>query len=199
MTDPQQIRRDAASILLKTESVRISDGEPFNYVSGRKGPVYVDCRRPISFPAERKVLMDYGAELLRNSGAQIDIVAGGETAGIPYSAFIAERLETPMVYVRKKPKGYGRMAQIEGELAEGSNPNVVLVEDLQTDGGSKRVFIDALREAGTTVEHAFVVFHYGIFEASKKNMQDMGITLHELCNWWDVLNLMKTENKLNHY
>ena len=96
-----------------------------------------------------------------------------------------------MIYVRKEPKGYGRTAQIEGVLPEDGTQNVLLVEDLQTDGGSKRVFIDALRKAGATVEHAFVVFHYGIFPASEKNMKDMGITLHALTTWWDVLEVAK--------
>lgn len=191
MIDKQAIARDTASILLNTESIRIATDDPFTYVSGRKGPVYTDCRRLISFVEERNRLMDYGADILRQCGDPVDMVAGGETAGIPYAAFIAERLQKPMLYVRKKPKGYGRMAQIEGAIAEGETPNIALIEDLQTDGGSKKVFVDALRDAGATVKHGFVIFHYGIFAASEKNMTDMGLTLHALCNWWDVLALMK--------
>lgn len=177
---------EAARILLDTKSVLFNAREPFTYTSGRKGPVYVDCRRLISFPAGRTRLMDMGAAMLKRECGQIDFVAGGETAGIPYAAFISERLNAPMLYVRKKPKGFGRMAQIEGCMDE-PGARVVLVEDLQTDGGSKKVFIDALRDAGAVVEHAFVVFHYGIFPASEQNMQAMGIKLHALCTWWDVL------------
>jgi orotate phosphoribosyltransferase len=58
---------------------------------------------------------------------QFDCVAGGETAGIPFAAFLAERLGLPMIYVRKQPKGHGRNAQIEGELREGSR--VLVIED----------------------------------------------------------------------
>src|SRR3546814_16892712 len=76
----------------------------------------------------------------------IDCIAGGETAGIPFAAWIAERLGLPMLYVRKKPKGFGRDAQIEGAFREGSR--VLLVEDLATDGGSKLNFVDAIRRAG---------------------------------------------------
>ena len=75
-----------------------------------------------------------------------DSVAGGETAGIPFAAWFAERMGLPMQYVRKKPKGFGRDAQIEGQLKEGDR--VLLVEDLATDGGSKIVFVDALRKPG---------------------------------------------------
>lgn len=193
----KKVALDSAEILIKTKSVLFNAAEPFTLKSGKKSPVYIDCRRLISFVAERKALMDYGAWLLRQDAdvKTIDLVAGGETAGIPYGAFIAERLEKPMIYVRKEPKGYGRMAQIEGVLPEknsnGEAPRVLLVEDLQTDGGSKAVFVNALRTAGATVEHAFVVFHYGIFAKSEQNMAELGITLHALTTWWEVLEAAK--------
>lgn len=191
----EDMAAQAARILLDTESVLFNSREPFIFKSGRPSPVYTDCRRLVSFVEERNLLMDFGAELLRrNVGiSKIDYVAGGETAGIPYGAFIADRLQKPMVYVRKEPKGYGRMAQIEGVLPEKGSPRTILVEDLQTDGGSKKIFINALREAGARVEHAFVIFHYGIFPASEANMKALGIKLHALCTWWDVLKVAKED------
>ncbi len=194
----KSIALNTAKALIETKSVLFNAKEPFTLKSGKKSPVYVDCRRLISFVKQRKMLMDYGAWLLRSDVgiANIDIVAGGETAGIPYGAFIAERLDKPMIYVRKQPKGYGRMAQIEGVLPDknetGEKPRVILVEDLQTDGGSKRIFIEALRNAGAQIEHAFVVFHYGIFAASEENMKELGITLHALTTWWNVLDAAKS-------
>lgn len=86
------------------------------------------------------------------------------------------------------------MAQIEGVLPETGSFKAVLVEDLQTDGGSKKIFIDALRNAGATVEHTFVIFHYGIFPASQKNIEQAGVTLHALATWWDVLKLARNEH-----
>lgn len=191
----------AAKILLDTKSVLFNAKNPFVLTSGRISPVYVDIRRLISFPAERSMLMDMAADLLKNEvGADhMDFLAGGETAGIPYAAYISDRLEKPMLYVRKKPKGFGRMAQIEGcmdmpdssPLPSESAPQVILIEDLQTDGGSKKVFIDALRAAGAKVEHSFVIFHYGIFAQSLENMKNMGVTLHNLTDWWAVLEVAK--------
>ncbi len=186
----------AARILLSTKSVLINAREPFTYTSGRQGPVYVDCRRLISFPKERDTLMNMGAAMIREHCPDLDLLAGGETAGIPYAAFLSERLNLPMLYVRKKPKGFGRMAQIEGCMDE-QGKNVILVEDLQTDGGSKKLFIDVLREAGAKVEHAFVVFHYGIFEASTRNMTELGIKLHALTDWWTVLEVAKEDNSFD--
>ena len=186
------IADQAAEILLRTESVLMNAEQPFTLTSGRKSPVYVDCRKPIGFAVERAQLMQMADQLLRQEiGTEnYDYLAGGETAGIPYAAYLSGVQDKPMVYVRKQPKGFGRMAQIEGYMPSHS-ARAVLVEDLQTDGGSKRVFIDALRKAGASVEHAFVVFHYGIFPQSRTNMADMGVQLHSLCNWWDVLRVAR--------
>ena len=191
----KKIAETAAKILLETQSVLFNAAQPFTFTSGRISPVYTDCRRLISFVNERNTLMDCAVEILDDAiGADnLDYIAGGETAGIPYAAFVAERMQKPMLYVRKKPKGFGRMAQIEGVLPETGRRNVILVEDLQTDGGSKQVFIEALRAAGATVAHAFVVFHYGIFPASEANMKDLGLTLHALTTWWDVLEVAKRD------
>jgi orotate phosphoribosyltransferase len=184
------IALESAKILLETKSVLINAAQPFTYTSGKQGPVYVDIRRLISFPEARTKLMNFAAEILAD--IPCDFVAGGETAGIPYAAFIAERLNKPMLYVRKKPKGFGRNAQIEGAL-EQDGQNVILIEDLQTDGGSKKVFVDALREAGARIEHAFVVFHYGNFPQSYQNMKDWGLTLHALTTWKDVIAVARRE------
>jgi orotate phosphoribosyltransferase len=177
----------AARILLQTGAVLVRPEEPFTLTSGRRSPVYVDCRRLISFPRERAALMDMGVALLaREAGVgAFDAIAGGETAGIPFAAWIAERLDAPMLYVRKQPKGFGRNARIEGTFEEGAR--VLLVEDLATDGGSKLSFIAALREAGATVAHCFVVFHYGIFPEAEKGLAAEGVRLHALATWHDVI------------
>jgi orotate phosphoribosyltransferase len=186
----QEVNKISARILLDTKSVLFNSEEPFTLTSGKTSPVYVDCRRLISFPEERNTLMDFAAEIIKEKCPGTDFIAGGETAGIPYAAFIAERLGAPMLYVRKKPKGFGRMAQIEGCMDE-EGKKVILVEDLQTDGGSKKAFIDVLREAGAVVEHSFVVFHYGIFQASIDNMKEAKVSLNSLATWWDVLEVAK--------
>ena len=175
-----------ARILLETESVLFRPEDPFTFTSGRQSPVYIDCRRLISFPRARKKLMDLGAELIeRRAGYEgIDAIAGGETAGIPIAAWIADRLALPMLYVRKKPKGYGRNALVEGMLADGQR--VLLVEDLASEGTSKLNFVRAIRQAGGHIDHAFVIFNYGIFPQIETSLAAEGITLLALANWWDV-------------
>ena len=197
MTDKNHIACAAAGILLDTKSVLLNAREPFTYTSGRKGPAYADCRRLISFPKERDTLMGFAADILENEVGtkNIDYIAGGETAGIPYPAFIAQRMQKPMLYIRKKPKGFGRMAQIEGHI-EGDNKKIVLIEDVQNFGVSVKIFIDALRAAGNTVENLLVIFSHG-HESSKRNMEEMGVTLHALCTWRDVLEVARANRNFD--
>ncbi|HVM79875.1 MAG TPA: orotate phosphoribosyltransferase [Stellaceae bacterium] len=183
-TDTAEI---TSRILLETKAVLFNPDRPFTFTSGRVSPVYVDCRRLISFPRARAKLMDMGVELVERAVGfeSFDAVAGGETAGIPFAAWISERMGLPMLYVRKKAKGFGRNAQIEGEMAEGAR--VLLVEDLASEGTSKLNFIQAIRDAGGKIAHTFVIFHYGIFPQSVASLAAEGVTLHALATWWDVL------------
>lgn len=184
---PQEMARLTARMLLEIKAVHFNAETPFTLASGLPSPTYIDCRKLISHPRIRSTLMDFlTVTVMRNAGFEaFDNIAGGETAGIPFAAMVAERMGLPMTYVRKKPKGYGRNARIEGDMSEGQR--VLLVEDLTTDGGSKLSFVDAIRETGATCGHTAVIFYYGIFPQTEKTLGDHGITLHSLCTWWDVL------------
>jgi orotate phosphoribosyltransferase len=193
LPDAHAIAAQTARILLEIKAVLFNARQPFTWTSGRKSPVYVDCRKVISFPRARTALLDFAAAtVLREVGYEsLDAIAGGETAGIPYAAWLSDRLGLPMQYVRKAPKGFGRMAQIEGVLNEGDR--TLLVEDLATDGGSKLKFIEALRAAGAEVKDAFVIFHYGIFPQSVSSLEAIGVRLHALATWHDVLKVARDD------
>ena len=182
-----EIARLAARMLLEIEAVHFNADQPFTLASGLPSPTYIDCRKLISYPRIRSTLMDFlTVTVMRNAGFEaFDNIAGGETAGIPFAALVAERMGLPMTYVRKKPKGHGRGARIEGAMSEGER--VLLVEDLTTDGGSKLSFVDAIRETGATCAHTAVIFYYGIFAETETTLGAHGVTLHHLCTWWDVL------------
>ncbi len=186
----------AARVLLEIQAIHIRPAEPFTFTSGWASPVYVDCRKLISFPRARRAIIDMAvARIEAEIGYEsLDAVAGGETAGIPYAAWIADRLGLPMLYVRKKPKGFGRNAQIEGSLAEGAR--VLLVEDLATDGKSKLNFIQALRTAGATVSDALVAFFYSTFPGGLQTLTDVGVRLHALATWADVLAVAAREQRI---
>ena len=156
--DKEVISTITAKMLIEVEAVRFSSDEPFKFTSGWASPVYIDCRWLISFIEARRRIIELSCHMIKQDidVDQIDMIAGGETAGIPYAAWISESLSKPMLYIRKKPKGFGRDSQIEGSL--GKKNQVLLIEDLSTDGGSKINFVNALRNAGADVTDIFVIF-----------------------------------------
>ena len=184
--------RDAAAarvagLLLDIGAVHFNAQTPYIFTSGWASPVYIDCRKVISFLEPRREIIALGAAQLAAAidVDAVDYIAGGETAGISYAAWLSETLGKPMLYVRKKPKGFGRNARIEGSFPEGAR--VLLVEDLATDGASKVSFAEALREAGAEISDVFSVFFYGIYPESARILGDAGLALHALCTWRDVL------------
>ena len=182
-----------AEKLIDIESVQFSFNEHFTLTSGLKSPVYVDCRKIISFVKEREFIMDAAVNYIEKNKLEFDLVAGGETAGIPYSAFISEKIKKPMIYIRKKPKGFGKNQQIEGSFKE--NQVSILIEDLATDGGSKVIFVEAMRNAGLAVKDIFVIFYYDIFNFEESALSKLNVNIHSLCTWKNIINVLN-KNKI---
>jgi orotate phosphoribosyltransferase len=186
-----EVSQRVAEMLLATESIAVYKDNPFVFVSGRISPVYIDCRKLLSFSAEREYIVTALAKKAETDiGIEnIDVVAGGETAGIPYASFVAHLIRKPMIYIRKQPKGYGGTKQIEGILDAGQR--VLLVEDLITDGLSKLRFNIGIRAAGARMTHCLCVFDYASDRLDqhegKAALAKNGIELHVLANWDDVL------------
>ena len=189
---PSTTGKSVARYLIDIGAINFRPSDPYILTAGWASPVYIDCRKVISHINERRAILNLAIDLINEKINEYDLVAGGETAGIPYAAWVSDLVSKPMLYIRKKPKGFAKMSQIEGDLKK--NDRVLLVEDLATDGGSKVVFVNALREAGAIVSDLFVIFYYGIFPGTEQNMNELNVDLHYLCDWWDVLEVAKKDS-----
>ena len=196
MTDTD-LAETTAQILLDTGCVLFRPHEPFFFSSGWASPVYVDVKRLISYPLARNKLIDLAVRrILETVGYEaFDVIAGGELAGIPFAAMVADRMNLPLVIVRKQAKGYGPGAQIGGRLEPGKR--VLMVEDLTTDGRTKSVFCDGLRRAGAEVRHVFVIFKYGIFDYVVRDLDSRGLELFSLADWDDVIRVARARGALD--
>ena len=181
-----------AEKLIDIESVKFSFENHFTLTSGLKSPVYVDCRKIISFIDEREFIMNEALNYFVKNKIKFDLVAGGETAGIPYAAIISEKIKKPMIYIRKKPKGFGQNQQIEGNFKE--KQKAILIEDLATDGGSKVVFVAAMRKAGLIVNDIFVIFYYDIFNLENSVLSKLNVNIHSLCTWKDIISVIEKKH-----
>ena len=184
-------RLEVAEILINIKSVKFSFDKPYTLTSGLKSPVYVDCRRIMSFENERKIIFNHAINYFKEKEIKFDILAGGETAGIPYAAFLSQLLNKPMIYIRKQPKGFGKNQQIEGSYKE--NQKIILIEDLATDGGSKVNFLEAIQKANLKISDIFVIFYYNIFDIKKTNLASFNVKMHSLCTWEDIILVIKNK------
>jgi len=185
-----------AEILLDLKCINFSPKKQFKLTSGKKSPIYCDCRRLISFPKEMKTITNLAVKKIKslNNLKKISNIAGGESAGIPFATLIASKLNLPMTYIRKEKKKFGKNSQIEGVIKP--KENVILVEDLMTDGGSKLRFFQALENAKCDIKALFVIFNYGIIEKNFK-FKKKKISLISLTNWSAVLKVARKKNIIN--
>lgn len=186
-----------AEILLGIGTIHCNIEKPYIFTSGTLSPVYVDCRKLISFPQERREVIQLAAMRAETAIGRenIDYIAGGETAGIPFAAWLSEYFAKPMIYVRKKPKSFGRLEQVEGDISPGKK--VLLVEDLTTDAQSKVNFCQGINKTGAVVEHILVIFDYGCFPGAHDNLKELNAQLHALSNWEAVLSVAARKKLFN--
>ncbi len=176
-----EISKKVAQGLLDREAVRISFDPPFTWTSGIKSPIYCDNRKMIAYPEEREVIVDGFVEMIREKGWEPDVIAGTATAGIPWAAFVAQKMRKPMIYVRSKPKAHGAKKQIEGALETGKK--VLIVEDLISTGGSSIKSAQAVRdEGGCEVIAVAAIVTYEMVTAAE-NFMEAGIEAVTLTNF----------------
>ena len=191
---PTDASREAvARDLLRLGAVLLRPDDPFTWASGLRAPIYCDNRLTLSDPAARRRLTDGFAEVLDREGLSPDVIAGTATAGIPHAAWLADRLEKPMVYVRSSPKGHGRGNRVEGRLDVGAR--VVLVEDLVSTGGSSLAAFEALRAAGIEVLAVVAIFSYGLARAHDA-FRAAALPLFTLSDYEALLDVAQADGRL---
>ncbi|MBZ1516453.1 orotate phosphoribosyltransferase [Leuconostoc mesenteroides] len=181
MTDYKQ---QVANDLLEIGAVKFSPEEPFTWASGIKSPIYTDNRMTIGFPSVRQNIYKGLSELIKKEYSDVEIIGGVATAGIPHSAWVAEELNKPMVYVRSKSKKHGAGRQTEGALVK--NRKVVLIDDLISTGGSVLAAVNAVRKEGASVLGVVSIFSYEL-PAGKKNFVEAGLTFNSLTTYSQLI------------
>ena len=160
------IAKNIAQVALEIGAIQINARNPFTWASGFKMPIYNDNRLLLGNAKHRSLIAEGYTGLLKKHAADVEVIAGTATAGIPHATSLADLLQVPLIYVRSKAKSHGMGNKIEGILKK--NQRVLVIEDLISTGGSAVNAVTAIREAGGIVNHCFSIFSYGFPEASEK-------------------------------
>ncbi|MFW0094372.1 MAG: orotate phosphoribosyltransferase [Coxiella endosymbiont of Haemaphysalis qinghaiensis] len=180
---------EIAKILLSIKAVTLNFQRPYRYSSGLLSPIYCDNRLIISYPEKRKIAINALLHLIKENNLQFDVIAGAETAGIPHAAWIADRLNVPMVYVRDKAKNHGKKNQIEGRLKQGQK--VLVVEDLVSVGKSAIAASLVLRQFAT-VKDCITIFSYQLSKA-QQNFAEAKLNYYTLSDFKTLIKVAITE------
>ncbi|HXZ85009.1 MAG TPA: orotate phosphoribosyltransferase [Myxococcota bacterium] len=164
--------------------VRTDPAQWFTWASGERAPIYCDNRVVISHPQARKRIADALAESIRRSFPAVEVIAGTATAGIPHAAWVAERLELPMVYVRGSAKEHGKGKRVEGCALAGER--VVVLEDAVSFGGSSLGAVAAVNEEGGKVIGVQAIYSYA-FPKAIARFKEAGVELRVLTTYDAVL------------
>ncbi len=175
-TSTDKIAYQVSEILINLGCIVLRPQQPFKFNTGIMSPVYTDNRLILSKPPEREKIIDLLIKKVQQTGIP-DIVAGTATAGIPHAAFIALKLNLPMIYVRVQPKEYGRENRVEGSLRKGQK--VVVIDDLISTGRSSLEAVRAIRDVGGRVSDVVAITTYGLKEADR-NFTKNKVRLHTL-------------------
>lgn len=184
------IEKTVAKNLLDIKAVSLQPNDPFTWASGIKSPIYCDNRLVLSFPEKRSVVVQGFVELIQKEYSEAEVIVGTATAGIPWGAMVADKMEKPFGYVRSFNKTHGKGNKIEGKIEKGAK--VVVVEDLISTGGSVKDVILSLREAGAEVLGVVAIFTY-LLPASSELFDSIACSFKTLSNY-DVLIDVALEN-----
>ncbi len=174
---------EIAKNLLEVKAVALRPDDPFTWASGIKSPIYCDNRYVLSFPQKRKAVVDGFVQCIQKEYPQVQCLMGTATAGIPWAALVAAKMELPMGYVRSSNKDHGKGNKIEGKIENGMK--VVIVEDLISTGGSVKGVVEALKEAGCEVLGVVAIFSY-LLPAAEEMFASLHTSYTTLSNY-DVL------------
>lgn len=171
-------------MLVSTGAVTFRTTPFFRFTSGVESPVYVDNRRLLGQITERQQVVSSLTALLGCDDRAGTTIAGTATAGIPWAAWIADRLDLPLLYVRAKAKDWGHQRAVEGSAP--ATARVVLIEDLVFSAGSVASAVSSLRHIGLAVREVLTIVSYET-RLARDRITSLGIAHRTLTTIDDTL------------
>lgn len=149
-----------AKLLLSIGAMTFRFNPPYIFTTGLKSPVYLDNRLVMSYPKVRTQIADaYIKTIKENIGLEnVDCISATATAAIPQGAWVADRLNLPMVFVRPTTKSYGKQTQVEGVVNK--NAKVLIIEDHISTAASVAGNAQAIRKLGGIVKYVIASTTY---------------------------------------
>ncbi|MHA1377831.1 MAG: orotate phosphoribosyltransferase [Candidatus Helarchaeota archaeon] len=179
-TENNIFKKRVSEILLNIDAVEVSAREPFQYASGILSPIYTKCRILLSYPKERKFIIDIMIKQIEDIKDQIDIIASAGNSSTFLASLLTQYLDIPMIFVRPNRKKHGKKKEIEGDFKSGSN--VLLVSDIFSTEDDIPNSVETIQKNGGKIIFCLTVFdnNLGIINKFLKNKGIPYATLTDL-------------------
>lgn len=191
----KRFARELAADLLDIGAILLRPENPFVWSSGWNSPIYCDNRLTMLHPQIRKKIADTFTGMISEHFPEVDVITGTATAGIPHAAWVADRLDKPMAYVRAKAKAHGMGNQIEGGVKKGQS--TIVIEDLISTGTSVLSVVEALTFVGAKVPGLLTIFTYG-FEHSHQSIAEQNISFYSLTDYQTLVDVALEKGTIRH-
>ena len=188
------MNKEVAKILLEIKAVTLNSNKPYRYTSGILSPIYCDNRLLMAYPEKRKKIIGFFIEKIKENNIEFDVIAGTAIAGIPHAAWLADKLNKPMIYVRAKTKEHGKENLIEGRLEKGQR--VLVIEDLVSTGDSSVNAVESVKKEGGIVDHCLAIFTYDM-EKAKERFENANCKLLTLTNFITLVSVAVENDYIN--
>lgn len=154
------VAEKVAKLLLSIDAMSFRFDPPYVFTTGLKSPIYLDNRLVMSYPKVRKQIVDAYIKIIQEEiGLEnVDCISATATAAIPQGAWVAEKLNLPMVFVRPTIKSYGKQTRVEGVVNK--KAKVLIIEDHISTAASAAGNAQAIRELGGIVKYCIATTTY---------------------------------------
>ncbi len=159
--------------------------------SGRQSPFYFDLRDMISYPDLLNAVSDLLVEKIKN--IDFDYISGIPYTALPVASLISNKLNKPLIYIRKEEKSYGTKNLIIGKYKKGGK--CLLIDDLITSGESILETAEKFEKAGLNITDVAVIIDRSA--NGQEILDKKNYTLHSLINLSEILQILKENNRLD--
>jgi orotate phosphoribosyltransferase len=188
--DRDAFRREFVDFAIRSGVLRFGE---FKTKAGRLSPYFFNAGL-FNDGAKLGALSDYYARAALASGIGFDMIFGPAYKGITLAAATAVALahlghNVPFCFNRKEAKDHGEGGNIVGAPLAG---RVLVIDDVITDGASKREAIEMIRAAGATPAGVLIALDrqekgQGPLSATQEVSRDFGVPVTAIASLADIL------------
>lgn len=161
--------------------------------SGKVSPIYINLRPLPSYP---RLLREVAKEMLRKVHSEQFLgtkLAGLPVSGLPIAVAMGLIGDVPVLYPR--PKEIPGKMNVEGKANPGEE--VIVIDDVLTDGVIKKAQIDMIRRSGLFVRDVLVVVDRG--EGGRELLEGDGVRVHSLYGLREIVEVLRRDSNLATY